>query len=175
MSDSFLLKLKGLECRALQSLGDFPASHPMPYIFMEWKELVASPRRSPSQPPPSSPPPPPPPPPSPPPLSSLFSYCCSICWPLHTQVSKPCWVHRLNGGTGLLPQVAVSIGKDATSLRWKNFIWWTNFPWSTNWLNPQPRWPSKLAQMPKHCLKGPSHDVLWVHKSARWSSSGDQS
>ena len=38
--------LQGLECRALQALGDFPASHPMPYIFMEWKELVASPRRS---------------------------------------------------------------------------------------------------------------------------------
>ena len=38
--------LKGLECRALQSLGEFPASHPMPYIFMEWKELVISARRS---------------------------------------------------------------------------------------------------------------------------------
>ena len=40
-----ILFVKGLECRALQTLGDFPASHPMPYIFMEWKELVASPRR----------------------------------------------------------------------------------------------------------------------------------
>ena len=42
---SSTLFFKGLECRALQTLGDFPASHPMPYIFMEWKELVASPRR----------------------------------------------------------------------------------------------------------------------------------
>ena len=40
------VSLKGLECRALQSLGQFPASHPMPYIFMEWKELVISARRS---------------------------------------------------------------------------------------------------------------------------------
>ena len=40
------VSLKGLECRALQSLGEFPASHPMPYIFMEWKELVISARRS---------------------------------------------------------------------------------------------------------------------------------
>ena len=37
-----------------------------------------------------------------------------------------------------------------------------------NW-KLQHRWPSKLALMPKHCLKGPSVDVLWVHKSARWN------
>lgn len=94
------MDIQGLECRALQTLGDFPASHPMPYIFMEWKELVASPRRCPN----------------------------------------------LVGFIDLMEAQGYS-----------------------------PRWPSKLALMPKHCLKGPSVDVLCVHKSAMpiWEESKD--
>jgi len=94
------MDIQGLECRALQSLGEFPASHPMPYIFMEWKELVISARRCPN----------------------------------------------LVGFIDLMKAQGYS-----------------------------PRWPTKLAMMPEHCLKGPSVDVLWVHKSARpiWDEAKD--
>ena len=33
------ISLQGHECSALRSLGRFPTSHPMPYIFMEWGEV----------------------------------------------------------------------------------------------------------------------------------------
>ena len=33
------ISLQGHECHALRSLGRFPTSHPMPYIFMEWSEV----------------------------------------------------------------------------------------------------------------------------------------
>lgn len=33
------MDIQGHECRALRSLGQFPASHPTPYIFMEWFEI----------------------------------------------------------------------------------------------------------------------------------------
>jgi len=33
------MDIQGHECHALRSLGRFPTSHPMPYIFMEWSEV----------------------------------------------------------------------------------------------------------------------------------------
>merc|ERR1719270_2389537 len=33
------MDIQGHECHALRSLGRFPTSHPMPYIFMEWGEV----------------------------------------------------------------------------------------------------------------------------------------
>ena len=107
----------------------------------------------------------------------------------NTQVSKPCWLHWPDGGPRLLSEVnwnKLVSSVDAISQIWnyQSMTHWQGYVlgdastpknpycWDhlllLNWMM-QHRWPSKLALMPKHCLKGPSVDVLWVHKSARWN------
>ena len=41
------MDIQGMECKALRSLGAFPAAI-MPYIFMEWNEIADSPKRCPN-------------------------------------------------------------------------------------------------------------------------------
>ena len=88
----------------------------------------------------------------------------------NTQVSQSYWVHWSNGGTRLLCKVTLDMSQisDDDFLLIHRFTQYYHFRSQMKKLKHRHRWPSKLALMPKHCLKGPSVDVLWVHKSARF-------
>ena len=109
------VSLKGLECRALQSLGEFPLSHPMPYIFMEWKELVISARRSFDD-----------------DASKVFflNLRSSPGWKKYyvfvisnskdkSQVSKPRWLHWPDESTRLLSKV---IEEESIGSNWSSYV-----------------------------------------------------
>jgi hypothetical protein len=86
------MDIQGQECATLQATGAFDTGHTLPYIFMEWRELVKFPEN-----------------------------CLD-----------------LSGFIGVMEARGYS-----------------------------PRWPESFAVMPRHCLDGPTENVVWVHRSAR--------